>query len=108
MITTTDDDLPQPEASSTSFYQKDTVVTGVEGISELIGSPGAIETPRNLEAFEVSRAPELIETSRVTVANPQAIAEWRSVHQEEDEEYEKSLQLHQKKVITLLATSLNL
>ena len=107
-MVTTDDDLPQPEASSTSFYQKDTIVSGVEGISELIGSPRAIEAPRNLEAFKVSRAPELIETSRVTVASPQAIAEWRQVHQEQDEEYEKSLQLHQKKVATLLATSLKL
>ena len=70
----------------TSFCQNTTEVTSVAGISEVAGPSGVTGTP------------EVTETPGVTVSSTEAIAEWRHVCQEQDEEYEKSLQLDQEKV----------
>ena len=66
---------------------------------EVVGSPGVIEAPMNIKATEVLGAPELIETPGVTVTSSETIANWRHVRQEQDEEYEESLQLDQEKVL---------
>ena len=66
---------------------------------EVVGSPGVIEAPMNIKATEVLGAPELIETPGVTVTSSETIANWRHVRQEQDEEYEESLQPDQEKVL---------
>ena len=51
------------------------------------------------EITEVAGVSEVAETLGITVNSSEAIAEWRRVCQEQDEEYEKSLQLDQEKVV---------
>ena len=80
----------------TTFYQNTTEVTGIAGISEVVGSSGVTVTPGNLG---VSGTSEVTEMPGVTVTSTGAIAEWRRVCQEQDEEYEQSLHLDQEKVV---------
>ena len=81
------------------FCQNTAEPTGVVGMPEVVGSPGVIEAAMNIKATEVLGAPELIETPGVTVTSSETIANWRHVRQEQDEEYEESLQLDQEKVL---------